>query len=87
MFKTAKPLGKFELKNITCLIPLCFNLSLAIKLLEEMLSLDADHRITAEIALAHPYLVYYADPQNEPVSEPYNELYEDMEFGLEKWKG
>lgn len=64
-----------------------FNLSIAIKLLDEMLSLDPDNRITSVKALAHPYLEYYADPKNEPVSEPYNELYEGMEFDLKEWKG
>lgn len=59
---------------------------IAIKLLEEMLSLDADNRMTAEKALMHPYVAYYADPQNEPKSEPYDELYEGMEFDLGEWK-
>ena len=35
---------------------------LAIDLLEKMLELDADKRITAEQALAHPYLEKFADP-------------------------
>lgn len=52
-----------------------------------MLSLDADNRLTAENALRHPYLAFYADPENEPVSVPYDELCGDMEFDIETWKG
>ncbi|KAK6643655.1 Mitogen-activated protein kinase 14B [Polyplax serrata] len=59
---------------------------LAIDLLEQMLELDADKRITAEQALAHPYLSQYADPSDEPVSAPYDQSFEDMELPLDKWK-
>ncbi|CAB3994656.1 mitogen-activated kinase 14-like [Paramuricea clavata] len=41
----------------------------AIDLLEQMLLLDADNRITAEAALDHPYLEIYADHDDEPVCE------------------
>ncbi|EEB15811.1 mitogen-activated protein kinase ERK-A, putative [Pediculus humanus corporis] len=59
---------------------------LAIDLLEQMLELDADKRITAEQALAHRYLSQYADPSDEPVSAPYDQSFEDMELPVEKWK-
>jgi hypothetical protein len=39
-----------------------------------MLELDADKRITAEEALAHPYLAQYADPTDEPTSLPYDQV-------------
>jgi len=52
-----------------------------------MLELDAGKRITAEQALAHPYLVQYADPTDEPVSLPYDQSFEDMDLPVEKWKG
>uniref|UniRef100_A0A2H1V829 mitogen-activated protein kinase n=1 Tax=Spodoptera frugiperda TaxID=7108 RepID=A0A2H1V829_SPOFR len=59
---------------------------LAVNLLELMLELDADKRITAEQALAHEYLAQYADPDDEPVSAPYDQSFEDMELPVDKWK-
>lgn len=59
---------------------------LAIDLLEKMLELDADKRITAEGALAHKYLAQYADPSDEPVSAPYDQSFEDMDLPVERWK-
>lgn len=52
-----------------------------------MLELDSERRITAVQALAHPYLAQYADPSDEPESEPYDQSFEDMELPTEKWKG
>lgn len=41
----------------------------AIDLLEKMLTLDADLRITADQALAHPYFEEYHDPEDEPIGK------------------
>ncbi|RZF45630.1 hypothetical protein LSTR_LSTR010581 [Laodelphax striatellus] len=60
--------------------------ALAIDLLEQMLELDSERRITAEKALAHPYLAQYADPTDEPTSPPYDQSFEDMELPVEEWK-
>ncbi|KAG5681230.1 hypothetical protein PVAND_010683 [Polypedilum vanderplanki] len=59
---------------------------LAIDLLEKMLELDADKRITAEQALAHPYLEKYSDPSDEPISQLYDQSFEDMDLETERWK-
>ncbi|XP_071054920.1 mitogen-activated protein kinase p38a-like isoform X2 [Onthophagus taurus] len=59
---------------------------LAIDLLRLMLELDSDVRITAEQALAHPYLAQYADPTDEPTSQPYDHSIEDMELPVERWR-
>jgi p38 MAP kinase len=60
---------------------------LAIDLLEKMLELDSDTRLTAEQALAHAYLEKYSDPADEPTSALYDQSFEDMNLPLEQWKG
>ena len=37
----------------------------AVDVLDKMLSIDPDKRITAAEALAHPYFAAYADPDDE----------------------
>jgi len=59
---------------------------MAIDLLESMLELDADKRITAEQTLAHPYLAQYADPSDEPDSPPYDQTFEDFDVSVQEWK-
>lgn len=59
---------------------------LAVDLLEKMLVLDTDKRITAAEALAHPYFAQYHDPEDEPVAEPYDQSFESRELAIEEWK-
>ncbi|XP_051967021.1 mitogen-activated protein kinase 14B-like isoform X2 [Xyrauchen texanus] len=59
---------------------------LAVDLLEKMLVLDTDKRITASEALAHPYLAQYHDPDDEPEAEPYDQSFESRELEIEEWK-
>lgn len=55
-------------------------------LLEKMLVLDTDKRITASKALAHPYFTQYHDPDDEPEAEPYDQSFESRELEIEEWK-
>ncbi|XP_051932484.1 mitogen-activated protein kinase 14B isoform X1 [Hippocampus zosterae] len=59
---------------------------LAVDLLEKMLVLDTDKRITASEALAHPYFAQYHDPDDEPEAEPYDQSFESRELEIEEWK-
>ncbi|XP_068455123.1 mitogen-activated protein kinase 14B isoform X1 [Clinocottus analis] len=59
---------------------------LAVDLLEKMLVLDTDKRITAAEALAHPYFSQYHDPDDEPEAEPYDQSFESRELEIEEWK-
>ena len=61
-----------------------YTFSLAIDLLERMLSLDTDKRISAEQTLAHPYLAQYADPSDEPNSQPYDQTFEDYDISVQE---
>uniref|UniRef100_A0A3B3S5B6 mitogen-activated protein kinase n=1 Tax=Paramormyrops kingsleyae TaxID=1676925 RepID=A0A3B3S5B6_9TELE len=58
----------------------------AVDLLEKMLVLDTDKRITAAEALAHPYFSQYHDPDDEPEAEPYDQSFESRELDIEEWK-
>uniref|UniRef100_A0A8D0CUF1 mitogen-activated protein kinase n=1 Tax=Sander lucioperca TaxID=283035 RepID=A0A8D0CUF1_SANLU len=59
---------------------------LAVDLLEKMLVLDTDKRITAAEALAHPYFAQYHDPDDEPEAELYDQSFESRELEIEEWK-
>lgn len=58
----------------------------AVDLLEKMLVLDTDKRITAAEALAHAYFAQYHDPDDEPVADPYDQSFESRELEIEEWK-
>lgn len=58
----------------------------AIDLMERMLDLDSETRITAEQALAHPYLAQYADPSDEPTAAPFDQSFENMELSIPEWR-
>uniref|UniRef100_A0A8C4H3P0 mitogen-activated protein kinase n=1 Tax=Dicentrarchus labrax TaxID=13489 RepID=A0A8C4H3P0_DICLA len=58
----------------------------SVDLLEKMLVLDTDKRITAAEALAHPYFAQYHDPDDEPEAEPYDQSFESRELEIEEWK-
>ena len=51
-----------------------------------MLDIDPDTRITAEEALSHEYLKQYSDPSDEPISQPYDQSFEEKELDVPEWK-
>jgi serine/threonine protein kinase len=59
----------------------------AIDLIEKMLILDPNERITCEQALAHPYLASYHDEEDEPSGSVYDDAFESQEYSVSEWKG
>ncbi|XP_038049377.1 mitogen-activated protein kinase 14-like [Patiria miniata] len=59
----------------------------AVDLLEKMLKLDVDERITAEEALRHPYVAKYHDESDEPTGQVFDDSFEPQEFTVQQWKG
>ncbi|XP_020382766.1 mitogen-activated protein kinase 12 isoform X1 [Rhincodon typus] len=58
----------------------------AVNLMEKMLVLDAEKRITAAEALAHSYFEQYRDPEEETVAMPYDDSFDNMDCTIEEWK-
>lgn len=55
-------------------------------LLEKMLVLDAERRVTAAEALAHPYFESLQDTEDEPQAQKYDESFDDVDRTLDEWK-
>ncbi|XP_029470967.1 mitogen-activated protein kinase 12 [Rhinatrema bivittatum] len=59
---------------------------MAVNLLEKMLVLDPEKRITAAAALAHPYFEQFRDVDEETETEPYDDTFDNVELPLDEWK-
>uniref|UniRef100_A0A6I8PIQ3 mitogen-activated protein kinase n=1 Tax=Ornithorhynchus anatinus TaxID=9258 RepID=A0A6I8PIQ3_ORNAN len=59
---------------------------LAVSLLEQMLVLDAEKRVTAAEAMGHPYFESVHDSEEEPQAEPYDDSFDNMDRSLDEWK-
>lgn len=55
-------------------------------LLEKMLVLDAEQRVTAAEALAHPYFESLRDTEDESKAQKYDDSFDDVDRTLEEWK-
>ncbi|EGW01041.1 Mitogen-activated protein kinase 12 [Cricetulus griseus] len=58
----------------------------AVNLLEKMLVMDAEQRVTAAEALAHPYFESLQDTEDEPKAQKYDDSFDDVDRTLEEWK-
>ncbi|RUS75800.1 hypothetical protein EGW08_016427, partial [Elysia chlorotica] len=58
----------------------------AIDLLERMLDLDPDSRITIDGALQHPYIVQYHDPEDEPTAAHFDSSFEGQNLNMDGWR-
>uniref|UniRef100_A0A5F8GEW6 mitogen-activated protein kinase n=1 Tax=Monodelphis domestica TaxID=13616 RepID=A0A5F8GEW6_MONDO len=59
---------------------------LAVNLLEKMLVLDAEKRVTAAEALTHPYFETVHESEEEPQAQLYDDSFDDVDRTLEEWK-
>lgn len=48
--------------------------------------LDAEQRVTAAEALAHPYFESLHDTEDEPQAQKYDESFDDVDRTLDEWK-
>ncbi|XP_074083300.1 mitogen-activated protein kinase 12 isoform X1 [Macrotis lagotis] len=59
---------------------------LAVNLLEKMLVLDAEKRVTAAEALTHPYFETVHESEDEPQAQLYDDSFDDVDRTLDEWK-
>uniref|UniRef100_A0A8C8M1E1 mitogen-activated protein kinase n=1 Tax=Oncorhynchus tshawytscha TaxID=74940 RepID=A0A8C8M1E1_ONCTS len=57
----------------------------AVNLLENVLLLDPETRMTAKEGLSHPYLAEFHDPESEPDSPTYDDSFESLELDVGEW--
>uniref|UniRef100_A0A8D0G195 mitogen-activated protein kinase n=1 Tax=Sphenodon punctatus TaxID=8508 RepID=A0A8D0G195_SPHPU len=79
-----KSLPKVQKKDFAAILK--YANPLAVNLLEKMLVLDAEKRITAAEALAHPYFEAVHDPEEETEAEKYDDTFDNMDLPLDEWK-
>ncbi|XP_053742349.1 mitogen-activated protein kinase 12 [Synchiropus splendidus] len=58
----------------------------AVSVLERMLLLDPDSRVTAAEALTLPYFSEFRDPEEETEAQPYDHSLDNADLTLEQWK-
>uniref|UniRef100_A0AAR2L3M7 mitogen-activated protein kinase n=1 Tax=Pygocentrus nattereri TaxID=42514 RepID=A0AAR2L3M7_PYGNA len=58
----------------------------AITVLESMLLLDPDSRVTATEGLALPYFAVFREPEEETEALPYDHTLDNVELSLDQWK-
>ncbi|XP_069797852.1 mitogen-activated protein kinase 14B isoform X3 [Narcine bancroftii] len=71
-------------KDFTILFPTTS--PLALDLLEKMLVLDADQRLSAAEALRHPYFEPFREPEDETKPEQFDDSLDQMKLSVDLWK-
>ncbi|XP_043943271.1 mitogen-activated protein kinase 12-like [Protopterus annectens] len=79
-----KSLPKVQKKDFAAFLK--YASPLAVNFLEKMLVLDAEKRITAAEALAHPYFEQFREPDEETEAETYDDTLDNMTLPLAEWK-
>ncbi|CAJ0924923.1 unnamed protein product [Ranitomeya imitator] len=79
-----KMLPEKQKKNFKELFPTMS--ALEIDLLDKMLDLDPERRLSAAECLAHPYLEEYNDSDPDPPAEKYDDSFESLDLPISEWK-
>uniref|UniRef100_A0A673W7W4 mitogen-activated protein kinase n=1 Tax=Salmo trutta TaxID=8032 RepID=A0A673W7W4_SALTR len=58
----------------------------AVTVIERMLLLDPERRVTAAAALALPYFSEFREPEEETEAQPYDHSVDNSDLPLEQWK-
>ncbi|KAM4796695.1 mitogen-activated protein kinase 13 isoform 2-T2 [Rhinophrynus dorsalis] len=82
--KYIQSLPKLPKKDFSLLFPSASDL--AVDLLEKMLELDVEKRLTATEALEHPYFDEYRDEDEETEAPPYDDSLEREKLSVEEWR-
>ncbi|CAG01722.1 unnamed protein product, partial [Tetraodon nigroviridis] len=79
-----KALPRYPRKDFSTLFPKAS--ANGIDLLEKMLVLDGDERLTADLALEHPYFDSLRDADDFPEPTPYDDSHDNATLSLDEWK-
>lgn len=60
--------------------------SSAVSVLERMLLLDPEERVTAAEALTLPYFAEFREPDEEMEAQPYDHSLDNADLTLDQWK-
>ncbi|XP_041651011.1 mitogen-activated protein kinase 12 [Cheilinus undulatus] len=79
-----KSLSKVEKKDLQKVFPSANHQ--AVSVLERMLLLDPEQRVTAAEALSLPYFKEFREPEEETEAQPYDHTIDNSELPLNQWK-